>query len=108
MNLPAARARANEVLSNLVQSGMMSEGQVIAARRNPATAIDRADVKSPDYFLDWAFDEVQRLAAQGKFHDHSVVVRTTIDMGLQQAAEQAMETSLREYGDTYKVKQAPW
>ncbi len=105
VNLPAARARANEVLSNLVQSGMMSEGQVIAARRNPATAIDRADVKSPDYFLDWAFDEVQRLAAQGKFHDHSVVVRTTIDMGLQQAAEQAMETSLREYGDTYKVKQ---
>ncbi|MDE1159341.1 MAG: transglycosylase domain-containing protein [Neorhizobium sp.] len=105
VNLPAARARANEVLSNLVQSGMMSEGQVIAARRNPATAIDRADVKSPDYFLDWAFDEVQRLAAQGKFHDHSVVVRTTIDMGLQQAAEQSMETSLREYGDTYKVKQ---
>lgn len=40
VNLPAARARANEVLSNLVQSGMMSEGQVIAARRNPATAID--------------------------------------------------------------------
>lgn len=105
VNLPAARARANTVLSNLVQSGLMTEGQVIGARRNPATVIDRADVKAPDYFLDWAFDEVQRLAAQGKFRDHTVVVRTTIDTGLQQAAEQAMEMELREYGEGYRVKQ---
>ncbi|MGG2476272.1 transglycosylase domain-containing protein, partial [Rhizobium sp. BR5] len=105
VNLPAARARANTVLSNLVQSGLMTEGQVIGARRNPATVVDRADVKAPDYFLDWAFDEVQRLAAQGKFKDHTVVVRTTIDTGLQQAAEQAMEMSLREFGEGYRVKQ---
>nr|WP_205756758.1 MULTISPECIES: transglycosylase domain-containing protein [Agrobacterium] len=105
VNLPAARARANTVLSNLVQSGLMTEGQVIGARRNPATVIDRADVKAPDYFLDWAFDEVQRLAAQGRFKDHTVVVRTTIDTGLQQAAEQAMEMELREYGEGYRVKQ---
>jgi penicillin-binding protein 1A len=105
VNLPAARARANTVLSNLVQGGLMTEGQVIGARRNPATVIDRADVKAPDYFLDWAFDEVQRLATAGKFKDHTVMVRTTIDTGLQQAAEQAMETSLREYGEGFKVKQ---
>lgn len=105
VNLPAARARANTVLSNLVQSGLMTEGQVIGARRNPATVIDRADVKAPDYFLDWAFDEVQRLAAEGKFRDHTVIVRTTIDTGLQQAAEQAMEMELREYGEGYRVKQ---
>ena len=105
VNLPAARARANTVLSNLVQSGLMTEGQVIGARRNPATVIDRADVKAPDYFLDWAFDEVQRLASEGKFRDHTVVVRTTIDTGLQQAAEQAMEMELREYGEGYRVKQ---
>ncbi len=105
VNLPAARARANEVLTNLVQGGIMSEGQVIAARRNPATVVDRADIKAPDYFLDWAFDEVQRLAAAGKLHEHSVIVRTTIDTSLQQAAEAAMETSLREYGENFRVKQ---
>jgi penicillin-binding protein 1A len=105
VNLPAARARANDVLSNLVASGMMSEGQVIGARRNPATAVDRADVKAPDYFLDWAFDEVQRLAAAGKIRERSVIVRTTIDTGLQQAAVAAMESSLREFGEGYKVKQ---
>ncbi|MBP2547540.1 penicillin-binding protein 1A [Neorhizobium galegae] len=105
VNLPAARARANEVLTNLVQGGLMSEGQVIAARRNPASVIDRAATTAPDYFLDWAFEEVQKLADAGKLKKHSVIVRTTIDMGLQQAAEEAMESGLREYGESYRVKQ---
>jgi penicillin-binding protein 1A len=105
VNLPAARARANEVLTNLVQGGLMSEGQVVAARRNPASVIDRAAATAPDYFLDWAFEEVQKLADAGKLKKHSVIVRTTIDMGLQQAAEEAMESGLREYGESYRVKQ---
>ncbi|MGF9692927.1 transglycosylase domain-containing protein [Rhizobium sp. 0TCS1.26] len=105
VNLPAARGRANEVLTNLVQGGLMTEGQVIAARRNPATVIDRAATPAPDYFLDWAFEEVQRLAGDGRLKKRSVVVRTTIDMGLQQAADEAMESSLREYGESYRVKQ---
>ncbi|APG90399.1 transglycosylase domain-containing protein [Sinorhizobium americanum] len=103
VNLPAARARANEVLSNMVQGGLMTEGQVLAARLNPATVIDRAQVKAPDFFLDWAFEEVQRIAAP--FAQHSLIVRTTIDMGLQQAAEDSIESSLRQYGESYKVKQ---
>ena len=36
INLPAARARANVVLDNLVDAGFMTEGQVFGARRNPA------------------------------------------------------------------------
>ena len=103
VNLPAARARANEVLTNLVQGGLMTEGQVIAARRNPASVIDRGEVDSPDFFLDWAFDEVLRLAP--RFREHSLIVRTTIDMGLQKAAENSVETSLREYGEGYRVRQ---
>ncbi|MGF0536807.1 transglycosylase domain-containing protein [Agrobacterium sp. ES01] len=103
VNLPAARARANEVLTNMVQGGLMSEGQVIAARRNPATVIDRDEKEAPDYFLDWAFDEVQRIAA--RMPEHSLVVRTTIDLGLQQAAEAAVESSLREYGEGFHVRQ---
>jgi penicillin-binding protein 1A len=103
VNLPAARARANEVLTNLVQGGLMTEGQVIAARRNPASVVDRAEKTAPDFFLDWAFDEVQRIAKP--FHQHSLIVRTTIDMGLQAAAEEAIETGLRQYGESYRVKQ---
>ena len=104
INLPAARARANEVLSNMVQAGFLTEGQVIGARRNPADVIDRASAAgSPDYFLDWAFEEVKKLRLGG---DRSLIVRTTVDLGMQKAAEEAVETVMREQGDTYGVKQA--
>jgi penicillin-binding protein 1A len=103
VNLPAARARANDVLTNMVQSGLMTEGQVVAARRNPASVIDRDEKEAPDFFLDWAFEEVQRIAA--RFKDHTLVVRTTVDLGLQQAADEAVAASLREYGESYNVRQ---
>ncbi len=80
VNLAASRARANEVLSNMVEAGFMSEGQVYGARMNPAKIVERGDSNTPDYFLDWAFEEVQRLM-HGK-EDHIVVARTTVDAGL--------------------------
>ena len=65
VNLPAARARANEVLTNMVQAGFMTEGQVIGARRHPADVVELADSSgSPDYFLDWLFDEVNAHRAE--------------------------------------------
>jgi penicillin-binding protein 1A len=48
---------------------------------------------------------VRRLEGEGKFRDHTVMVRTTIDMNLQHAAEQALEMGLREYSEGYNVKQ---
>src|SRR5262249_36027510 len=42
VNLPAARQRANQVLTNLVESGFMTEGQVIGARRHPADVVPQA------------------------------------------------------------------
>ncbi|MGQ7794606.1 transglycosylase domain-containing protein [Faunimonas sp. B44] len=103
INLPAARARANDVLTRLVDSGMMTEGQVVGARRNPATPVERSQTASPDYFLDWAFQEVKRLAPGPQ---KVLIARTTIDMRLQRAAEAAVESSLRERGDAFRVKQA--
>ncbi|MET0597228.1 MAG: penicillin-binding protein 1A [Mesorhizobium sp.] len=101
LNLPAARARANEVLTNMVQGGFMTEGQVLSARLHPATAVDRGDLKSPDYFLDWAFEEAKRVAAKKGIH--SMVARTTIDMNIQRAAEESLEFHLRQHGKEYRV-----
>jgi penicillin-binding protein 1A len=103
INLPAARARANNVLNSMVASGMMTEGQVIAARREPASVVDRGNQKSPDYFLDWAFEEVKRLAARSPVQ--TLVARTTIDLNLQRVAEEAVEFHLRQYGDQYSVSE---
>ncbi|WP_394890868.1 transglycosylase domain-containing protein [Mesorhizobium sp. AaZ16] len=101
INLPAARARANTVLNTLVQGGFMTEGQVLSARLRPADIVDRGDLQSPDYFLDWAFEEVKRIAAKSGVH--SVVARTTIDMNLQKAAEESVEFHLRQHGKAYRV-----
>ncbi len=103
VNLPAARARANEVLTNLVQSGLMTEGQVIAARRNPATPIDRANIQSPDFFLDWAYDEARRIG--GQLGVRRMIVRTTLDPGLQKAAETSVESTLRQFSESRHVGQ---
>ncbi|HEX2138231.1 MAG TPA: penicillin-binding transpeptidase domain-containing protein, partial [Woeseiaceae bacterium] len=103
-----ARARASIVLDNLVESGFMTEGQVFGARRHPATAVDRRDERSPNYYLDWAFEEVKRLVdAQPKLLAERVfVVRTGLDVNLQREAENAIETSLRQHGRQYKASQA--
>ena len=61
VNLPAARARANVVLDNLVDAGFMTEGQVFGARRNPARRSTAARTARPDYYLDWAFDQMKKL-----------------------------------------------
>jgi penicillin-binding protein 1A len=108
VNLPAARSRANVVLDNLVEAGFMTEGQVFGARRNPATAMDRRDDRSPNYYLDWAFTEMQKLVVTlpKSMTERVFLVRTSLDSGLQRAAEQAVENSLRQYGRDYHASQA--
>lgn len=96
VNLAASRARANEVLSNMVEAGYLSEGQVYGARLNPARVIERGDSNTPDYFLDWAFEEVQRI--MGNRPNRIVVARTTVDLGLQKTAETAVEDTISKFG----------
>ena len=107
VNLPAARARANDVLSNLVDAGFMTEGQVYAARRNPATPIDRDGSTSPDWYLDFAYNEIRALAANGAFGDDRVLVaRTGLDTALQQRTERVIEDKLRIDAPAYHATQA--
>ena len=108
INLPAARARANVVLDNMVEAGFMTEGQVFGARRNPATAVDRRDENSPNYYLDWAFDEMRKVVDTfpKSYTERVFVVRTAIDMNVQHAAETAVENQLRQFGRDYHATQA--
>jgi penicillin-binding protein 1A len=102
LNLPAARARANVVLDNMVEAGFLTEGQVYGARHRPATIIDRSENEVPNYFLDWAFSEVQRLH---KGDDFVLTVKTTADTNIQRTAEAAIESSLRQHGQRYGAEQ---
>ncbi|WP_448033300.1 transglycosylase domain-containing protein [Bradyrhizobium liaoningense] len=108
INLPAARARANVVLDNLVDAGFMTEGQVFGARRNPAFAVDRRDEASPNYYLDYAFDEMRKLVDTfpKSYTERVFVVRLAIDANVQKAAEDAVENQLRQFGRDYHATQA--
>ncbi|WP_230531876.1 transglycosylase domain-containing protein [Microvirga roseola] len=106
INLPAARARANDVLRNMVEAGFLTEGQIQTARRNPATPVNRSRETTPDYYLDWAFEQVKALAGEKKLGDDRVlIVKTPLDSNLQRHSEQTLENMLRQHGRQYKVGQ---
>jgi penicillin-binding protein 1A len=103
-NPAESRARTNQVLTNLVDAGFMTEGQVHGARLNAAKVVDRQEVYVPNYFLDWAFEEVQRLM-KGK-GEYVLTARTTVDVPLQKLAEDSIETTFEREGRWARASQA--
>jgi penicillin-binding protein 1A len=101
VNMPAARARTNDVLSNLVAAGFYSPGQVHLARLHPAKVVENRTPYSPDWYLDWAFEEIQRLA-DGK-NQYVLTARTTLDVPMQKAGEEVLTSTLRTMGKAKNV-----
>lgn len=102
-NPAESRARTNQVLTNLVDAGFMTEGQVHSARLNPAKIVDHEEDYAPNYFLDWAFEEVQRIM-RGK-NEYVLTARTTVDVPLQKLAEKAVDTALDTEGRAVNAHQ---
>jgi penicillin-binding protein 1A len=86
----------------------MTEGQVYGARRNPATPIDRKQEDAPNYYLDWAFDEMRKLVDTfpKSVTESFFIVRTAIEPNLQRYAEHEVESALRQYGHDYGASQS--
>jgi penicillin-binding protein 1A len=75
-----------------------------AIRRRPVNQNGRS---SPDWYLDFAYDEVKALADAGKLGDDRVlVVRTGLDGNLQTKAESVIEDMLRVNAPAYRAHQA--
>ncbi|TXN46985.1 PBP1A family penicillin-binding protein [Methylobacterium sp. WL30] len=107
VNLPAARARAVDVLHNMVEAGFVTEGQIQTALRNPATPVTRTRDITADYYLDWAFGEIKAMADAGKFKsDRVLTVKTPLDLGIQKRADQVVADILRKSGEAYDVDEA--
>jgi penicillin-binding protein 1A len=101
INLPASRARTNEVLQNLIEAGFYTAAEVHEARLNPAKIADTRTADSPDWFLDYAFEEVQKLAeGKGQF---VLTARTTIDLSTQKAADDAIVPFIRQRGRSLRL-----
>ncbi|NQX79930.1 MAG: transglycosylase domain-containing protein, partial [Hyphomicrobiaceae bacterium] len=93
INLIQSRLRANEVLSNLVEANYYTQDEVYHARLNPAKPIERRDIRRPDWFLDFAYEEIQSKIANAD--DFVLTARTTVDMRLQKLAEDVLHSKLR-------------
>lgn len=106
-NLAAARARANTVLYRMLDAGFITQGELLQARREPATAIEQNIAASPDWFLDWAYrDTLSVIDAEGISGDYVLEVKTTIELPLQTAAQQIINEELELNSEKYNIDQA--
>jgi len=106
-NLDVARARANTVLYRMLDAGFITQGELLQARREPATAVEQRFAESPDWFLDWAYrDTLAVVDAQGITGDFVLEVKTTINLPLQTAAQRIINEELDVNGVNYHIGQA--
>ncbi|MGI9374057.1 MAG: transglycosylase domain-containing protein [Hyphomicrobiales bacterium] len=107
VNLQAARDRANVVLARMLDIGAISQGEMFAARRRPAAVFKDPGFYSPDYFMDWAYEETLAvLKRQGLDDDYVIEVKTTIDPALQKHAQETVNRMIDENSETRDVTQA--
>ncbi len=99
-----ARARAHDVLLNLVETGDMTPQQAAAADREPLRiAQNTAGGRGTRYFTDWLADSVPGFAG---FVDRDLTVVTTLDSRLQKVAEEDVARVLERDGARLHASQA--
>jgi penicillin-binding protein 1A len=97
-----AEARAATVLAVMAEEGLIGEAERRAAAAAPARAVTHHLGRSENYVADWVMD---RLPAYVGAVEQDIVVETTIDLALQQAAERALVDTLAAEGGQYGVGQ---
>jgi penicillin-binding protein 1A len=99
-NPRGAERRAAIVLADMTELKMITPGAAKLALAHPAHAIKPPAAGSVNYVADWVMDAVNDLI--GKF-DQDIVVDTTIDPALQNAAERALVDVLNQKGDKFNI-----
>ena len=103
-NLAAARYRAGIVLNAMLANEKLSQDETLVAKLNPATVNPVETVPpSTGWFADWIYAQVaQAVPAQGG----TVRVRTTLDVHLQELAQNSVQSTLATYGAEKNASQA--
>jgi penicillin-binding protein 1A len=82
-----AHARAKVVLANMVAAGYLTESKAKEAARGIQVAVVTAPTGNARHFVDWVLDALNDYVTAG---GRDLVVKTTLDVGLQRQAETAM------------------
>jgi len=98
-DLAAAQARADLVLRAMVRTGAITGAEAEDASLHPAAVSDRALADARNFFLDTAADEALRLiGSAGVARDSDLIVHTTLQPRLQEAARHALAHTLNAQG----------
>ncbi len=97
-NLERAQARANVVIGLMAEQGYLTEYEVVEARAFPATLSQQAESQRGIHFADWLMQSGPAYLTRNTTED--VLMRTTFDPDIQNAAEEAVrhvfDTRVRE------------
>ena len=101
-NPDLAEERAQLVLAAMHEEGYITSDEAKNALAAPAKVVRRYTTASSNYVADWVMDVLPHYV--GSF-DKDIIVDTTVDMDMQQAAETALRKAIAENGTKLKVSQ---
>ena len=87
-NLQRAQDRGAVIVGLMREQGYLTKDEADNALANPARLSEAAETKSGGFFADWVMDSAPAFMTSETTED--VVVRSTLDQGLQTAAEDAL------------------
>ncbi|MFN7104107.1 MAG: transglycosylase domain-containing protein [Pseudorhizobium sp.] len=99
----AAEARAQVVLGAMQEEGYVTEDEIKSAMSQPPTKARSYWSGAEHYAADMVLDEVKKLVGEVT---QDLVVETTIDLSLEQKAEEALTDILDDEGDALNASQA--
>jgi penicillin-binding protein 1A len=106
-DLPAAQARSQTVLRAMYATGAITKADAEAAMTAPAVVTDRTVTDSRNYFFDTAADEARELLTKdGQPLNSDLVVHTTLEPAIQDAARAAAARVIRKKGRKVHASEA--
>ena len=106
-NVEASRVRTTVVLFRMLDAGFINQGELLQARRAPAQIVQQSITSSPNWFLDYAYqDTLDVMEKQGLKGQFVVEVKTTIDHKLQDASQVILNDVVDTIGPDKNFSQA--
>jgi len=106
-DLAKAQLRAKKVLQNMVETGAISQKEADAAIAAPAEIADRGVMDARNFYLDTAADEaMKRATVDGKEPTNDLIVHTTLEPRIEDAARGAALKTLHKSGKKMHASEA--